>query len=461
VLRRFMLLVAVVILGMCSPGLAADPGAGGGAAGPAWRDVSNELTGLGGEVRDKVERLSRTMAEERKAQAQALAGVKAEANASRARAQTLEAELRGLRDEESRLEAELESRQALMRKIENTVRDNARLFLAGAPVQPGFTLHPEWVDGLKALTAPDRFPALDEVVLLLEGLTTAIADSGRIVRGSEAIHGRDGREAQARVLRLGAVQAVYALGGETGFLVPHPGAGGLAASAYEPDPAEAGLILAALDGAATLPVDLSTGALLRNPPERATLLGTLRQGGVFLWPILLAGLVGLGLVVERFVVLRRVRLTGRAMVRAGAAAPAAAASPAQRVMARVAGDGQGGPEVMEKRLEQAVLDELPPLERFLQTIRVLAAVAPLLGLLGTVSGIIQTFRVITAYGNGDPKVLSAGISEALLTTELGLLVAIPLLLCHHFLARRVQAILLDMEVAGTALIAARCETEAR
>jgi biopolymer transport protein ExbB len=85
---------------------------------------------------------------------------------------------------------------------------------------------------------------------------------------------------------------------------------------------------------------------------------------------------------------------------------------------------------------------------------VLAAISPLLGLLGTVSGIIQTFRIITAHGNGDPKLLSAGISEALLTTEAGLLVAIPLLLCHHFLTRRVNTVMLDMEAAGTSLIAA-------
>ena len=84
---------------------------------------------------------------------------------------------------------------------------------------------------------------------------------------------------------------------------------------------------------------------------------------------------------------------------------------------------------------------------------VVAAVAPLLGLLGTVTGMISTFDVITIFGNSDPKLLSGGISVALVTTELGLIVAIPLLLLHHFLSRRVDAIVNELEEEGAVLVA--------
>jgi biopolymer transport protein ExbB len=81
---------------------------------------------------------------------------------------------------------------------------------------------------------------------------------------------------------------------------------------------------------------------------------------------------------------------------------------------------------------------------------VLAAIAPLMGLLGTVTGMINIFRVITVVGTGDPRVMSGGISEALLTTQFGLAVAIPLMIIHHMLERRVDRIVGDMEEKGTA-----------
>ncbi|MFP4225112.1 MAG: MotA/TolQ/ExbB proton channel family protein, partial [Desulfobacterales bacterium] len=95
-----------------------------------------------------------------------------------------------------------------------------------------------------------------------------------------------------------------------------------------------------------------------------------------------------------------------------------------------------------------VLRQVPRLERFIATLSILAAVAPLLGLLGTVTGMINTFQVITLFGTGDPKLMSGGISEALVTTQLGLAVAIPIMLLHHFLERRVDKILGDIEEKG-------------
>jgi len=107
---------------------------------------------------------------------------------------------------------------------------------------------------------------------------------------------------------------------------------------------------------------------------------------------------------------------------------------------------------MENALQEAILGEIPRIERFLSTLGMLAAIAPLLGLLGTVTGMINTFHVITTYGTGDPRMMSSGISEALVTTMLGLSVAIPIMLAHTFLSRRVETLISKMEEKSVAFV---------
>ncbi len=109
-------------------------------------------------------------------------------------------------------------------------------------------------------------------------------------------------------------------------------------------------------------------------------------------------------------------------------------------------------ETIEEKAKEAILKELSPLQRFLPVMSIIAAVSPLMGLLGTVTGIISTFNAITAYGSGDPKIVSFGISEALITTEFGLAVAIPVLIVHALLSRWSDKISDDMEQHALSLI---------
>jgi biopolymer transport protein ExbB len=109
-------------------------------------------------------------------------------------------------------------------------------------------------------------------------------------------------------------------------------------------------------------------------------------------------------------------------------------------------------ETMENGLQEAILREIPPLERFLSTLAMLAAIAPLIGLLGTVTGMIDTFYVITQHGTGDPRMMSGGISVALVTTMLGLSVAIPIMLAHTLINRTVDNRIAEMEEKAMAII---------
>ena len=116
-------------------------------------------------------------------------------------------------------------------------------------------------------------------------------------------------------------------------------------------------------------------------------------------------------------------------------------------------------ETLSLKLDEAILRETPSIERGLITLAILAAVAPMLGLLGTVSGMIETFQSITLFGTGDPKLMSGGISQALVTTELGLAVAIPMLLIHSALSSKSNRLIQILDEESAAIVARNAETK--
>jgi biopolymer transport protein ExbB len=118
-------------------------------------------------------------------------------------------------------------------------------------------------------------------------------------------------------------------------------------------------------------------------------------------------------------------------------------------------------ETLELKLAEGILKETPSLESGLTLLKIIAAVAPLMGLLGTVTGMIITFQAITIFGAGDPKAMAGGISGALITTVLGLLVAIPTVLLHTIVNGRAQRIIHTLDEQTTGLIAERTEASSR
>ncbi|MBU2179761.1 MAG: MotA/TolQ/ExbB proton channel family protein, partial [Gammaproteobacteria bacterium] len=116
-------------------------------------------------------------------------------------------------------------------------------------------------------------------------------------------------------------------------------------------------------------------------------------------------------------------------------------------------------ENLELKLDEAILRETPKIEGGVGMIKLFAAVAPLMGLLGTVIGMIGTFQSITLYGSGDPKIMAADISMALVTTAQGLIAALPLLFTHAILAGRVKSILHILDEQSAGIIAEHAEKE--
>ena len=114
-------------------------------------------------------------------------------------------------------------------------------------------------------------------------------------------------------------------------------------------------------------------------------------------------------------------------------------------------------EALELKMGECVLREVPGINRHLPLLRIIAAVAPLMGLLGTVTGMIITFQAITLFGAGDPRLMAGGISQALITTVLGLTVAIPTLLLHNIVQTRAQALTDILQHEAVAVVAAQAE----
>jgi biopolymer transport protein ExbB len=192
-----------------------------------------------------------------------------------------------------------------------------------------------------------------------------------------------------------------------------------------------------------------------------------RKGGLWVWPIMGLALLSLVLAVVKLVQFIGFREPGDAWVnailaalRTGDHAKAAelAASPrhpAAAVMGRLVGLAGNTADVVEETLYEQLMGVQGRVSSLLPVIAITAATSPLLGLLGTVSGMIQTFNLITVFGSGDPKPLAGGISEALITTLFGLVVAIPALILHAFLSRRSQGIVQTTERLGLAFVNAQ------
>ncbi|MFW5752488.1 MAG: MotA/TolQ/ExbB proton channel family protein [Planctomycetota bacterium] len=303
-------------------------------------------------------------------------------------------------------------------------------------------------------------------------LAAELAARGSRLEGAAAlrlerrtVRDRQGHPAEVPVVVVGAVQEL-ACGAQlrTAGLLRQVDGTALVAGPH-PEPAMRAALGAAGRGEiAALPLDVDGSLSAAETPARWSVRRWLAAGGVFLWPILAVAGLALVLVIERAVALLRLRarpslarevfaLCERGEVAAAHALVAGGSSPTERVLAAGTREGALGHQAREAELEAALLREEPRLERSLSFLAVLAAVAPLLGLLGTVTGMIRTFQVIAVHGTGNPRLLSGGISEALVTTQMGLLAAVPILLAHAWLGRVVDRRQMHLDECANALLA--------
>lgn len=398
----------------------------------------------------------------------------AEVERLEAQQKQLEADVAGLQKSiaagektHDKLTDEWETKELEFKEISGNVRvvaHDAESMLIQSQIS---ALEPDRVDVIEPLLAKGYFPDIHDITHMVNVIFDEIERSGQVGFVPGSYVGRDGEDTEGSILTLGKFTAIYRDGDEVGFLKYSPESMRFFALSQLPSGGIASdMKKYTLGKSDVVPVDISGGAALRTITHQTSLADQMRSGGPLVWPILAIALAVLGIVVYKFFFLNRVHgNTDKFMNEVNALAAEGDWEKCKEIVNKHKGknwpvinvirDGlkarREDRETLESVLQEAILRELPRLEKGLAVLAVFGAIAPLLGLLGTVTGMIDTFRVITLFGTGDPKLMSGGISEALVTTEFGLAVAIPTMLFHTFLSRRVNNIVGDMEEKAVTL----------
>ncbi|MBT8078206.1 MAG: MotA/TolQ/ExbB proton channel family protein [Gammaproteobacteria bacterium] len=290
---------------------------------------------------------------------------------------------------------------------------------------------------LKDLGKGERPPSIDDIKTLWTMVLGEVAESGKVVRFQAPVIKPTGEESVQQVTRAGVFTSVS----NGAFLRYLPDAGKLVELSKQPAARFQNMarnLESATGGVHAMALDPSKGAILSLMVQSPDLKERLQQGGGIGYLILILGAIGLLLVIQRGVALLLARRNFEAQEKAQ---EPNSKSPLGRLSAIAADAAAHTSGTTGLRMDEQLAEESSMLNRGLPTVAVLAAVSPLLGLLGTVTGMIETFQSITLFGTGDPKLMSGGISQALITTQLGLAVAIPLVLFHSLLVGRANRII--------------------
>lgn len=305
---------------------------------------------------------------------------------------------------------------------------------------------PERAEELATLSNSETLPGIREMEDFWYLVQQEMTESGKITRYQAEVLSPGGQASQKTVTRIGTFTAIS----EGKFLRYIPETGELLSISRQPQRYQS--IAERFEQGSTelLPmvVDPSQGALLGMMTETPTLEERIMQGKEVGYFIIALGLLGLLVTLYRLGYLLMVWMLTRKQLR-NIAAPSKS-NPLGRVLQSAGQLKAVDEETLQYKLDEAILREIPRLERGHSFIKLLAATAPLLGLLGTVVGMIATFQAISLFGSGDPKLMAGGISQALVTTVLGLVVAIPLLFGHNIVSSFSRSLIqiLDEQSAG-------------
>ncbi len=295
--------------------------------------------------------------------------------------------------------------------------------------------------------------SIEDIEELWRMLQQEVYESGRVVRFNHLVTKADGQQGETEVIRVGTFNLVS----DNGYLEYNPGEGSISELVRQPEGrylSTTGDMMSADGGSVEFGLDVTRGGILGLLVESPTLRDRIEQGGIVGYCIIALGIIGLLIAIARWVALTSDSRKVSAQLKRDTASTD---NPLGRVLAAYESNKGADTETMELKLSEAALKEMPALTKGLLFIKVVAAVAPLMGLLGTVTGMIKTFQVITLYGAGDPKMMAGGISQALMTTVLGLVVAIPMVLLHTVVSGQSRKIVNILQSQSAGLVAQHSE----
>ena len=306
------------------------------------------------------------------------------------------------------------------------------------------------------MAGANSLASIEDIERLWFELQRQITETGKVVRFEHTVTLANGEETQMPVARVGA----FNLAGPVGYLQYDPSTERVSALQRQPDQSRytdsARELATAQESPVTFGVDVTRGGILALLVESPTIQDRINQGGIVGYCIIGLGIIGLLIAIVRFIGLTNDSRKVAAQLKRDSASTD---NPLGRVLAAYESNRDADTETIELKLSEAALKEMPRLTKGLLFIKVISVVAPLMGLLGTVTGMIKTFQVITLYGAGDPKMMAGGISQALMTTVLGLVVAIPMVLLHTIVSGQSRKVINILQSQSAGLVAQHSEAK--
>ena len=335
------------------------------------------------------------------------------------------------------------------------VSGDTRGVLEGSIVSAELPGRGEWLgEFASSMGKSSKLATIEEIERLWYELQREMTESSKVSKFSAEVIKLGGEKVTQEVIRIGSFNLIsegeyvaYDIENQVIKELPKQPEARFVDSAGELADASSGFVPFALDP--------TRGQLLALQIQVPTIEERVHQGGLPGYVIISLGIVAVIIAVAKFITLT---LTGmKVSSQAKNAGSPDGGNPLGRII-NVYRENEGvDSETLQLKIDEAILKEQPSINRFIGFIKIISMVAPLLGLLGTVIGMIVTFQAITLFGTGDPKTMAGGISQALITTVLGLVVAIPTVLLHYFVNSRAQGIMQILNEQSGGLIAEHAE----
>jgi biopolymer transport protein ExbB len=309
-------------------------------------------------------------------------------------------------------------------------------------------------DLAKKIGSNSKLPSIDEIERLWYELQREMTESGKVVKFTTDVIDTNGSKQSTEVVRVGSFNIVA----DGKYLTYSPETGNVTEIPRQPEgrryTSSTSNVFDAGDEKVSFGIDPTLGGVLASLVARPNLMERVQQGGIVGYLVLLLGAFGVGIAIQRLYILIDVDKKVTAQLNSDAISTDNALG---RVLSVYEENKSVDTDTLELKMAEAVFKETPELNKGLLIIKVIAVVAPLMGLLGTVTGMINTFQAITLYGTGDPKLMAGGISQALVTTVLGLTVAIPTTLLHTIVSGRSRRVSQIIQEQGAGIIASHSE----
>lgn len=304
------------------------------------------------------------------------------------------------------------------------------------------------------MASASSLPSIEDIERLWFELQREVVESGKIVTFNQEFATVDGERVTEPVGRVGVFNIVF----EDGYLQYDPQTKNITELQRQPEQSRytdsTADLMDTTEGTVRFGLDVTRGSILGLLVESPTIQERINQGGIVGYCIIGLGIIGLLIALWRWIGLSNDARKVSAQLKSDSASTD---NPLGRVLAAYEANRGADTETIELKLSEAALKEMPGLTKGLLFIKVISVVAPLMGLLGTVTGMIKTFQVITLYGAGDPKLMAGGISQALMTTVLGLVVAIPMVLIHTLVSGQSRKIINILHSQSAGIVATHSE----